>query len=135
RFRTLAHYSPVGIFETDAQGDCTYVNDRACSIMRLTAEEAAGRGCISALHPDDRQRVMEAWDRAVETGGAFTLDYRFLSPAGEVTWVLGSAVALRDETGAVTGYLGSQMDITERRRAEEKAAIAREAAESANRAK
>ena len=124
RFRTLAMCSPVGIFQTDAKGDCTYVNDRACAIMQISSEMAAGRGCAEALHPEDRQRVLKAWDRAVEEGSEFALEYRFVSPAGKVTWVLGCAVALRDESGTITGYLGSIMDITQRQHAEQKLAVA-----------
>lgn len=135
RFRTLARCSPVGIFQTDAKGDCVYVNDRACTLMQITPQQAAGRGCISAIHPDDRRRVQEAWQSAVDAGREFTLEYRFLSPEGKVTWVLGSAVGWRDDAGAVSGYLGSLMDITERHAAEQRLAAAKEAAESANRAK
>jgi two-component system, sensor histidine kinase and response regulator len=135
RFRTLARCLPVGVFQTDSQGDCTFVNDRACTIMHLAPEETTGRGCANALHPDDRQRVLEAWQETVDTGGEFSSEYRFQSPEGKVTWVLGSAVGFRDEAGALTGYLGSILDITERHAAEQSLAVSRDAAESANRAK
>ena len=119
RFRTLAAFSPVGIFENDAQGRCIYVNERCCELTGLTLEQMTGFGWSSAIHPDDRQRVVDEARRLIASGGDhFELEYRFQTPEGRVIWVAGAKVALRDAAGQIIGYIGNLVDITERRLAQ-----------------
>jgi diguanylate cyclase (GGDEF)-like protein/PAS domain S-box-containing protein len=119
RYQTLAEVLPVGIFETDTQGDCLYVNNRWCEIAGLTAGQARGGGWGQAIHPEDRALVTGEWYRSAREQTRFSLEYRFLRPDGTVTWVLGQALAKRTESGQVVGYIGTITDITDRRRAEE----------------
>lgn len=113
RFRTLAEDAPVGIFETGADGNCTYVNGRWSALTGLTADQAMGTGWNNALHPEDHERVSVAWQESVLFGREFALEYRFRTPSGSVNWVAGRSIALRNEKGMVTGYLGTVGDITE----------------------
>lgn len=117
-FEHLAEVSPVGIFKTDAEGACQYVNRRWTEITGLTMQQAIGDGWTSSLHSEDRQRVFDAWRRSALSGVHFQEEYRFLDPAGRESWVLGQARALRDDHGAVTGYVGTITDITAHKDAE-----------------
>ncbi|HUY02129.1 MAG TPA: EAL domain-containing protein [Rhodocyclaceae bacterium] len=114
RFRLLATHAPVGIYQLDSRGECLFVNQRWCEIAGLSAEQAAGPGWTATQHPEDRVRIAEA----LASGREWTMDYRFLRPDGTLAWVNGSAVALRDENGEITGYLGNDLDITVRKRSE-----------------
>jgi PAS domain S-box-containing protein len=118
RFRTLTSLAPVGIFQTDAEGHCLFVNARWCEMAGMSLEEAQGQGWIDALHPEDRKRVAQEWNDAAKSGAEFSGEYRFQTRQGKVTWLHGSAVALRNDAGQVTGYIGTVTDITERRRTE-----------------
>ena len=120
RLSTLMNLAPVGIFTTDAKGECTYVNNRWCQLTGYSQEQARGQGWVQALHPEDKEAVFNKWHNTVKTGSEFAHEYRFLSPSGRVTWVSGSAIALVDGAGAIGGYIGIAMDITERMRAEER---------------
>lgn len=122
RYRTLADVSPVGIFRTDANGDCVYVNQRWCELAGLTEGQGLGRGWLAALHPDDREAVRRTWNETVMQGGPFQMEYRFLRPDGTVVWLLGQAAAERAPGGAVVGYVGAVVDITARREAERRLA-------------
>ena len=135
RFRTLATCSPVGIFQTDPQGNCNFVNDRWCEIIGVAREAALQRGWINLLHPEDRDCIQTAWLETVASGNPFNQEFRFVTADGKVNWVLGNAVALYGPDNHVLGYLGSVIDITERKRAEAEVVSARIAAEDANRAK
>ncbi|MEO1349418.1 MAG: EAL domain-containing protein [Cyanobacteria bacterium J06635_15] len=117
-YASLAAASPVGIFRTDAQGDCLYVNEKWCSIAGMSPEAAHGQGWSEAIHPDDRARVFEEWYQATQTNQPFQAEYRFRTPTGTITWVFGQAVAERDDTGNITGYVGTITDITERKQLE-----------------
>jgi PAS domain S-box-containing protein len=118
KFRTLASHAPVGIFMTNSDGDCLFVNESWVAMSGMPASEAAGSGWTRALHPDDRGRVTAEWYASANARRPFALEYRFLRPDGRVTWVQGSAVASRDATGAVSGYFGTVADITDRKTAE-----------------
>jgi PAS domain S-box-containing protein len=119
RFRTLTTHAPVGIFLTDAEGDYLFVNKRWCEIAGITPEDATGRGWAEALHREDRQRVSDEWYTAVQAGREVASEYRYQPRQGEAIWVYSSAVALRDDTGQITGYLGTVTNITERKQAEQ----------------
>ena len=118
RFRTLTTHAPVGIVETDRDGGSVFVNERWCQIAGLSAGEAAGAGWTRAVHPEDRDLMGGEWWRAEGFEGRRALEHRYLTPEGRVAWVDARAVALRDEGGAVTGYLVTVSDVTERRSAE-----------------
>src|SRR5205807_10008163 len=77
RFRTLSQHAPVGIFQTDAVGGCTYVNERWSQMTGMTAEDAAGSGWGAAIHPDDLERVSAGWRAAREAGEQFSGEFRF----------------------------------------------------------
>jgi rsbT co-antagonist protein RsbR len=119
RFRMLTTSVPVGIFETDGAGQCLFVNERWSKITGITSEEARGSGWTRTLHPEDREQVFSAWTAAAQQGREFAMEYRFCPREGEVTWVAGSAVALRDESGEVVRYIGTVTDISVNKRAEE----------------
>ena len=60
-FQTLALVSPVGIFRTKTDGSTTYVNPKWSELSGVSSEEAMGYGWLSAVHPDDREKLSGAW--------------------------------------------------------------------------
>ena len=118
-FRTLAALAPVGIYLTNPAGDCLYANPAWCKMAGLSLEEALGRGWVKGLHPDDRQMVFENWKGMVAARGQWGNEYRFQNKEGKPTWVYGVAAAQEDSEGNVIHYVGVNVDITERKRAEE----------------
>ncbi len=120
RFQTLADNSPTGIFHSDAAGRTVYVNRAWCEIAGMTPEQAAGDGWQEAIHPEDRQRKIDDWNRALASGEPVRGgEYRMRLPDGTEKWVVGQAVPLRGGKGEVIGFVGTLTDITERRLAEE----------------
>jgi diguanylate cyclase (GGDEF)-like protein/PAS domain S-box-containing protein len=119
RYESLAAAAPVGIFHTDAMGDYLYVNDRWCGIAGLTREAALGKGWLQGVHPQTRELVAQAWFQSVKNQVPFQLEYRFHSDDGEVTWVQTQAVTEQDLAGQVVGYVGTIIDISDRKRVEQ----------------
>lgn len=113
RFRTLATQCPVGIFLTDAKGDCIFVNEYWCKMSGLGASEGMVRGWTRALHPMDHDRLIRVWNEAIQERRTFCCDFRFLKPTGEIVWATARAVELRDEHGEITGYVGTIVNTTE----------------------
>ncbi len=118
RLKAIFDNSPVAIYETDAQGKCLMVNAQWCKFSGLTNEQAIGEGWQKAVHPDDREHITELWKKYAGGSLSWYFEYRFLSLENKVTWVLGIAVPLSDKNGTITGYLGMNTDITDRKIAE-----------------
>jgi PAS domain S-box-containing protein len=118
RYQALAKLSPVGIFQTDVNGDCSYVNERWCAIAGISTVEAIGRDWFKVIHPDDQARVFAEWRRSTQTQRPFSAEYRIRRPDGTATWVLGQASADMEGDGAVLGYIGTITDITSRKQIE-----------------
>ena len=118
-FHSMARLSPVGLYVTDMDGQCRYVNDRWSEITGLSAAEAMGTGWVKSFHPDDRKRLIRDWEDAVRRKRPFRSEYRYRDSDGKVTWILGAAGLERDENGEAIGYIGTVTDITERKHAEE----------------
>ena len=135
RFRRLAAAAPVGIFQTDGDGQCVYVNDRWCEMAGMSTQEAAGTGWLRALHPADRARVLAVWREAVAGNQPFELRYRFLQPDGREVCVMGSAVPSHDDHGGLSGHIGTVTDVTESHHQREALERARSEAEAGARAK
>ena len=119
-FAALAAHTPVGIFISSAEGGSVYVNERWCELTGLTPEEAMGDGWAVALHPDDAQRVNREWAEAAAHGRDSVVEYRFVRPDGTVSWIEGYAAALKDDDGTVLGWVGTCLDFTARKEAEER---------------
>jgi PAS domain S-box-containing protein len=118
RFRAMCDASPLGIFLAGPQGECAYLNPAAQRICGLPPDQAAGRGWMNALHPDDRERVARGWGAAVASNAGYeTPIHRFVHPNGDVRSVEVRAVPLVGRFGD-RGFLGILEDVTARVRAE-----------------
>jgi diguanylate cyclase (GGDEF)-like protein/PAS domain S-box-containing protein len=78
------------------------------------------------LYPDDADRVLAEWARAAAGGRDSVVEYRFRRPDGRVSWIQGFATAVRDGDGAIVGWVGTCLDLTDRKRAEEALLIERD---------
>jgi PAS domain S-box-containing protein len=134
-FRTLSAASPIGIFHTDAQGRCLYVNARWTEMTGQPAREALGYGWLEAVHPEDREHVASVWKTGISLGMELKDECRFQTPESHVNWVEWQSRALRGPDGDLQGYVGVIEDVTKRRAGEQRLREAKEAAEAANRAK
>jgi len=74
------------------------------------------------LHPEDRSRVLEKWERATQ-GAPFEAEYRIVTPQGAVRWIQTNGRCATDEGGAVVRIDGMARDVTERREQEERSRI------------
>ncbi len=115
RFRTIATSSPIGIIEYDAMGNCRYMNESCAKLHGLTPEQGIGLNWEQLVHPDDRDRVQAGWMRAIQNGTPLTEEVRIPCGDGKFSWALVSAVALREDSGEISGYLGSVVDISEQK--------------------
>lgn len=118
KYQNMTQVSPVGIFRCDAQGKCLYVNDRWHEMTGLTKAAAMGFGWLEAIHPDDRERIMQEWAESIRENRPFRAEYQFMCAEGRITWVIGQAVAEQIVNGEVITYVGTFTDIGDLKRVE-----------------
>lgn len=118
RYASLVAAVPVGIFQTDATGQCVYLNECWEAMTGMPLAQALGEGWGTIIHPDDREQVFNTWITAVQTQQRFELEYRLQSTSGQVIWGYGQAVAEYTAAGELLGYVGTLTDITDRKQIE-----------------
>ena len=118
RFRNMADTAPVMIWIVDTEGSCTYVNQRWLDYTGRTFEEELGSGWTQSIHPDDYERCMETYVNTVNTRRPFEMEYRVRRYDGEYRWIFDKGVPRFSTTGTFLGYIGSCIDITERKQGE-----------------
>jgi PAS domain S-box-containing protein len=97
--------------------------DRSVTAARLLGLEADPSGpAYAQIHPDDRDCVTVAQERAIRGDGRFDVEYRVPQPDGSVRWVLSRAELLRDADGRPVRFIGVSLDVTDRHRADEERA-------------
>ena len=120
QFRMLVETIPQQVWQSDASGEVIYVNQEWQRFRGLTAEQSRGPGWHSTIHPGDLERVESGWRQAVESGTPFELTYRVREQSsGEFRWVLGRALPLRDQSGRIASWYGTNTDIDRQKRAED----------------
>jgi PAS domain S-box-containing protein len=119
RFRFVANAAPVMIWMSGPDKLCTYFNRFWLDFTGRTMEAELGNGWADGIHPDDRRQCLEAYARAFDRHRPFTIEYRLRRYDGEYRWILGSGVPRFDQNGCFGGYIGSAVDVSDRKRAEE----------------
>jgi PAS domain S-box-containing protein len=113
RFETLARISPVGIFECDLTGCCTFINHVWETVQQEPAENALGFGWLERVHPDDRGQF-EPGARAFEANtDPVERRFRVLRPSGELRSLRIRLARLHSPQGVHVGWSGTFEDVTE----------------------
>jgi len=141
KFHVLADTAPVMIWTSGPDKLCDFFNKPWLDFTGHTMKEELGSGWTKGIHPEDYDRCMEIYVRSFDAREPFKMEYRLRRHDGEYRWVSDHGVPRYSPGGDFLGYIGSLIDITERKLAEaEREQLAREqvaraAAEAANRSK
>lgn len=127
RFRTLADTMPQMVWSTLPDGFHDYFNARWYEFTGVPAGSTDGEGWNDMFHRDDQDRAWTLWRHSLETGEPYSIEYRLKHFDGAYRWVLGRALPIRDEAGAITRWFGTCTDIHEQKLAlEEREVISQE---------
>jgi len=119
RFRLMANSAPVSIWITDLDKQCTYVNQTWLDLTGRPFDAALGEGWADTIHPEDVERSWSTYAQAFDRREPFRMEYRVRGHDGEYRWVTDTGVPRYNEDGAFAGYIGSAVDVTERKLADE----------------
>lgn len=118
RFRNLADTAPVLIWMAGPDKQCIFFNKGWLEFTGRALEKELGNGWVDGVHPEDRTHCLETYGAAFDKWEPFTMEYRLRRWDGEYRWVLDSGTPRFNVAGAFAGYIGSCIDIGERKQAE-----------------
>lgn len=119
QFAVLAESLPQLVWSSRPDGAVDYVNRRWREFTGLPGERFLGNGWEVAIHPDDLPKVIEHWQRSIETGQAYEWEYRVRTAEGGYEWFLSRAIPIQDLTGRITRWFGTSTNIHAQKQAEE----------------
>ena len=119
RFAALVSATAQIVWVADATGGFSEYSESWNAFTGQSFEEMKGWGRLNVIHPEDREAVRAAWQKAIEARATVSMDYRLRHVSGEWRWVAVRAVPLLAEDGSILSWVGMHTDITERKRIEE----------------
>ena len=115
RLQTLTDAAPVLIWTSDAAGNLNHFNKAWLEFTGNTLEQELDGGWIAGIHPDDRERTLEIYNRACAANTPFEMEYRFRRHDGVYRVMLDRGAPRYTAAGEFDGYVGAGTDITELR--------------------
>jgi len=123
RFRNIANTAPVLLWISGRDALCEFVNQGWLEFTGRPLADVRGKGWLRDVHADDVHHVLEAYGAAFDARRQFELEYRLRRHDGHYRWVVHKGALRRAANGDFLGYIGSAIDITDRRQAEENARL------------
>ena len=140
RFRSVADNAPVMIWMAGPDKSYTFFNERWLDFTGRTLNHQLNQSWTEGIHPEDRERYRLAYDAAFEEHHEFSVEYRLRHYTSEYRWIMDKGIPRFAPDGTFIGFIGSCIDITERRETDTERAellareqAAREEAESYSR--
>lgn len=118
RFRLMADTAPTLIWMSGTNKLCTFFNRGWLDFTGRPIEQELGNGWASGVHPDDLDRCIGIYTTAFDARAKFEMEYRLRRYDGEYRWIVDYGVPRFSSNGVFWGYIGSCIDITERKMSE-----------------
>jgi len=119
RFRLVANTAPVMIWIAGTDRKCSYVNKTWLNFTGRPVQRELGDGWTEGVHPDDLKHCLQTYIEAFDKRELFEMQYRLRRHDGEYRWLLDKGVPRFNPDGTFAGYIGSCLDITDRKVTEE----------------
>ncbi len=120
RLRFMAESMPQKISSARPNGEVDYLNQQWVEFTGRTMEELQASGWKDVMHPDDLKKTAALWEVCLATGEPFEREHRLRRRDGVYRWHLTRARAMRDTAGEIIRWIGSDTDIDDQKRAEQK---------------
>jgi PAS domain S-box-containing protein len=119
RFRLAANTAPAMIWMSGTDKLCTFFNQSWLHFTGRTMEQEIGDGWAAGVHPEDMERCLRTYFDAFDAHVDFEAEYRLRRFDGDYRWIVDFGVPRFESGGNFCGYIGSCIDITERKTSEE----------------
>ena len=118
-YRLIVEHSPVMIWRAGVDAKCDYFNETWLEFTGRTLAQELGDGWAEGVHPEDLDRCVKHYLDHFHRRQAFEMEYRLRRHDGEFRWIFDRGVPYPGESGEFAGFIGSCVDVDERRRAQE----------------
>jgi PAS domain S-box-containing protein len=118
-YRLLVEHSPVMVWRSGTDAKCDYFNETWLEFTGRTMEQEMGDGWAEGVHPDDLARCVAHYLDHFDRRRPFEMEYRLRCRDGAYHWIFDRGVPYADDGGEFAGFIGSCVDIEERRRAQD----------------
>ena len=123
RLNLAADSADLGMWMWDVPRDEIWITDKGRALFGFGATEKLDLNRFkNVLHPEDRQRVLDALENTLRTGADYEAEYRIMLPEGHLRWIAGRGQVEFDRDGQPVRLRGAAFDITNRKQAELEAA-------------
>lgn len=119
RFRLVANTAPVLIWMSGKDKLCTFFNQGWLSFTGRSMQQELGEGWLIGVHTEDVQRCIKTYSASFDARAPFEMEYRLRRFDGEFRWIVDYGTPRFEIDGTFCGYIGSAVDITERKTSEE----------------
>lgn len=116
-YRLLIEHSPVMVWRAGLDAKCNYFNDTWLAFTGRSLAQEAGDGWAEGVHADDLDRCVAYYLEHFHRREAFEMEYRLKRHDGVYRWIFDRGVPYTDDAGLFAGFIGSCVDVDERRRA------------------
>lgn len=123
KFRTMAQTMPVHVWTADKDGSLNWLNLRTYEFTGYSEGELYGADWARVVHPDDLETAVEKWTGAIQQGQSYETEFRIRKADGSFRWHIVRASPLRADDGTLTGWVGTNTDIEERKNTEAEIAM------------
>src|SRR4051812_24644523 len=117
-YRLLIEHSPVMTWRAGMDGKCDYFNETWLAFTGRTIEQEKGDGWVEGVHPEDLERCIAHYLDHFHRREPFEMEYRLRRKDGVFRWIFDRGVPYANDSGAFAGFIGSCVDVDERRSAE-----------------
>lgn len=118
RFRDVADTAPVMIWVSAPDKSCTYVNKPWVDFKGSTLEKELGNGWLEGVHPEDIESCRETFFSSIDARRPFEMEYRLLRYDDQYRWIYDAGIPRFSSDGTFLGFIGSCIDLTERKESE-----------------
>lgn len=120
RYQMIGDLVPFGVWACDAKGNFTYLSESFLSLFGTTLDACRKNGWMHLLPREDVDRTVADWRQCIQTGSFWDYEYRIVDTSGRTFIVLSRGAPHMDRTGTITSWVGIHLDITERKRYEDR---------------
>ncbi|WP_026462002.1 PAS domain-containing protein [Adhaeribacter aquaticus] len=119
RFRFLAEAMPQKVWTAQADGYIDYFNQHWLTYTGLSFENLKGFGWTKAFHPEDQHLTTVIWENALQQATDFQMEHRLVNADGTYRWHLSRGIPMKNDTGEVAMWVGTNTDIHEQKIAQQ----------------
>lgn len=120
RYQMIGDLVPFGVWACNEKGNFSYLSESFLAVLGITLEECRKSGWMHMLPREDYDRTIADWRQCIQTGSFWDYENRIVDKKGKVFIVLSRGAPHTDSAGKITSWVGIHLDITERKRYEER---------------